>query len=72
MVGYAAVITARNTEAAQRKLRCVMLRTNTWLDSHVLDLPKHRTEFLLITAHNIFLQVDMSVGNEEIRLKIWV
>ena len=36
LVGYAdniaAVITARNTEEAQRKLRRVMLRTKTWLD----------------------------------------
>ncbi|GBP00751.1 hypothetical protein EVAR_69681_1 [Eumeta japonica] len=53
LVGYAddiaAVITARNTEDAQRRLRQVMLRTRSWLDSHGLQLAMHKTELLLFT-----------------------
>ena len=41
LVGYgddiAAVIPAKNTEEASRKLRRVMLRTKIWLNSHGLD-----------------------------------
>ena len=52
LVGYtydiAAIITTINTEEAQQKLRRVMLRIKTWLDSHGLDLAMHKTE--LITA----------------------
>lgn len=73
LVGYAddiaAVITARNTEEAQRKLRRLMLRTKTWLDSSGLDLAMHKTELLLITGRRIPLHVDMSIGNEVIRTK---
>ena len=59
----AAVIMLRNTEEVQRKLRRVMLRTKTWLDSHGLDLTMHKTDLLLITGR----LMDMSVGNEVIR-----
>ena len=73
LVGYAddiaAVITARNTEEVQRKLRRVMLRTKTWLDSHGLDLVMHETELLLITGHRIPLHVEMNFGNEVITTK---
>ena len=70
MVKYAddiaAVITARNTEEALRKLRCVMLTTKIWLDSHGLDLTMHKTELLLITGHHILLQMDMSIENKKL------
>ena len=73
MDGYAddsaAVTTARNTEQAQRKLRRVMLRTKTWLNSHGLDLAMHKTELLLITGRRFPLHVDMNIGNEVIRTK---
>ena len=73
LVGYtgdiAAVITARNTEEAQRKLRCVMLKTKTWLNSHGLELAMHKTELLLITGRRIPLHVEMSIGNDVIRTK---
>ena len=49
----AAVITARNTEEAQRKLRRVMLRAKTWLDFQGLDLAMHKMELLLITGSHI-------------------
>ena len=73
LVGYAddieAVITARNTEEVQRKLSRVILRTQTWLDSHGLDLAINKTELLLITGLHITFHVDMSIGNKIIRSK---
>ena len=67
LVGYrddiAAVITARNTEEAHRKLRRVMLRTKTWLYSHGLDLAMYKTELLLIIDRRIPLHLEMSIGN---------
>ena len=70
LIGYAddiaAVITARNTEEA---LRRVMLRTKTWLVFYGLDLVMHKTELLLITGRCIPLHVIMSIENEGIRTK---
>ena len=66
----AAVITSKNTEEAQRKLRRVMLTTKTWLDSHGLDLAMRETELLLellFAGHRILLHLDMSIRNEVIR-----
>ena len=64
LVGYtddiAVVITARHTEEAQRKLRCVMLETKTCLDSHGLDLAIHKTELLLTTGRHY----PLACGNE--------
>ena len=37
--------------------------------SHSLALQMHKTELLMITGRHIFLQVDMSIGNEIIRTK---
>ena len=60
LVGYAegitAVTAARNTEEAQRKLRRVVVRTKTWLNSHDLDLAVHKTELLLITVPHVALE----------------
>ena len=73
MIGYAddiaTVIMARNTDEGQRKLKCVILRTKTWLASHGLDLAMHKSELLLITGCYIPLHVEMSIGNEVIRTK---
>ena len=65
----AAVITARNTEQAQRKLRRVMLRTKMGLDSHCLDLAMQKTDLLLIAGYRITFHMKMSIGNEVIRTK---
>lgn len=65
LVGYAddiaAVITARDTEEAQRKLNQVMLRTQAWLDSHGLKLATEKTELLLLTKKHIPLEVEMRI-----------
>ena len=60
---------ARNTKGPQLKLRRVMLRMKTWLDSHGLDLAMQKIELLLITGCHILLQVNMSIGNVVIRTK---
>ena len=64
MVGHTGdivvVITFRNTVQAQRKLRHVMLKTKTWLDSHGPCIKRN---------HWITLQVDMSNENEVIMIK---
>lgn len=65
LIGYAddiaAVITARNIEDAQRRLRQVMIRTRTWLDSHGLELATHKTELLLLTKRPIPVGIEMSI-----------
>ncbi|KAL7724450.1 hypothetical protein ACLKA6_000186 [Drosophila palustris] len=57
LVGYAddiaAVITARITDYAQRKLTLVMNRVKNWLDSRGLKLATEKTELLLITRRQI-------------------
>lgn len=67
LVGYAddiaAVIKARSTDGAQRKLRQVMIRTKNWLDSHGLQLAMHKTELLLLTRRHIPIEIDMHVGD---------
>ncbi|KAH8342698.1 hypothetical protein KR059_003696, partial [Drosophila kikkawai] len=71
IVGYAddivAVITARNTEYAQRKLTQVMIRVKRWLNSHDLKLADEKTELLLATRRRIPLEIDMRVGENVIR-----
>lgn len=65
LVGYAddiaAVITARNTEEAKRKLNQVMLRTRFWLEAHGLSLATEKTELILLTKRHIQLEVEMKV-----------
>ena len=65
LVGYAddiaAVITARNTEEAQRKLTQVMLRTRSWLEDHGLSLATEKTELILLTKKHISLETEMRV-----------
>ncbi|KAL7723971.1 hypothetical protein ACLKA6_017962 [Drosophila palustris] len=71
LVGYAddiaAVITARNTDYAQRKLTQVMIRVNNWLDSRGLKLATEKTELLLITRRQIPTEVDMRLNESFIR-----
>ena len=71
LVGYAddiaAVITARNTEEAQRKLTQVMIRTQMWLNSHGLQLATQKTELLLLTRRHINVEMEMRVSNEVIK-----
>ncbi|KRK05561.1 uncharacterized protein Dyak_GE27431 [Drosophila yakuba] len=73
LVGYAddivAVITARNTEYAQRKLTQVMTRVKRWLNSHDLKLADEKTELLLVTRRRIPLEIDMRVGENVIRTR---
>lgn len=73
LVGYAddiaAVIQARNTEEAQRRLRQVMIRTKAWLHSHGLELATHKTELLLLTRRHIPTKIDMEVDDVIIRTK---
>lgn len=73
LVGYAddiaAVIKARNTDDAQRKLRQVMLRTQAWLDQHGLQLATHKTEVLLLTRRHIPLEIEMHIGDTQILTK---
>ena len=68
LFGYAddiaVVITARNTEEAQQKLRRVMLRTKTWLDSHGLDLAMHKTQLLLLRYLGIRLDPRLKFLNQ--------
>lgn len=53
LVGYAddiaAVTSARDIEEAEGKLRQVVIRTHTWLDSHELNLAAQKTERLRVT-----------------------
>ena len=49
-----------------------MQGTNAWLDYHGLDLAMHKTELLLITGRCIPLHVEMSIGNEVIRIKTYL
>lgn len=73
LVGYAddiaAVIQARNTEDAQRRLRQVMIRTKTWLESRGLQLAMHKTELVLLTRQHIPTEIDMQVNELIIRTK---
>lgn len=73
LVGYAddiaAVIQARNTEDAQRRLRQVMIRTKFWLSSHGLELAAHKTELLLLTRQRIPLEINMQFGEAVIPTK---
>lgn len=67
LVGYAddiaAVIKARNTEDAQRRLRQVMIRTKTWLNSHGLQLAMHKTEVILLTRRQIPVEIDIRLDD---------
>lgn len=71
LVGYAddiaAVISARDLDAARRKLTQVMIRTKTWLDSHGLSLAAEKTELILLTRKHMPVEVDMRVHSETIK-----
>lgn len=71
LVGYAddiaAVVTARNTIEAQRKLRQVMIRAKNWLESHGLQLATHKTELLLLTRRHIPTEIDVRLDDLVIR-----
>lgn len=73
LVGYAddiaAVISARDSEEAKRKLRQVMIRTMAWLDSHGLRLATQKTEVLLLTRRHIPVEIDIDIGDISIRTK---
>lgn len=66
LVGYAddivAVISARDTEDARRKLNQVMIRTRAWLEDHGLELAGEKTEVIMMTRGHIPLEVSMQVG----------
>ena len=65
----AAVIIARDTAEAQRKLHQVMLRTRSWLEDHNLTLAAEKTEIILLTKRHIPLEVEMQVFEESITSK---
>ncbi|KRG07865.1 uncharacterized protein Dmoj_GI25882, partial [Drosophila mojavensis] len=71
LIGYAddiaAVITARNTIEAQKRLTQVMIRTQTWLSSRGLELATHKTELLLFTGKQIPTEIEMRVSGNLIR-----
>lgn len=73
LVGYAddiaAVIQVRNTEDAQRRLRQVMIRTKSWLDSRGLELATHKTELLLLTRRRIPVEINMQIDEVVIPTK---
>lgn len=73
LVGYAddiaAVISARDSEEAKRKLRQVMIRTETWLDSHGLQLATQKTEVLLLTRRHIPVEINIDIGDITIQTK---
>jgi len=57
----AAVIVARDTTKAQRKLNAVMTQVQTWLRDHGLKLAAEKTELLLLTRSHIPLEVPLQV-----------
>lgn len=67
LVGYAddiaAVIKARDTEEAKRKLRQVVIRTRSWLDTRGLQLAMHKTEILILTRRHIPVEMEISLGD---------
>lgn len=71
LVGYAdyitAVIIARNTDLTRSKLTKVLLRTQTWLDSHSVSLATKKTELILLTRKHIPLGMNMQVHSETIQ-----
>lgn len=73
LIGYAddivAVIIARNTEEAQRRLNQVMIRVKSWLDTHGLSLATEKTEIVLLTRRQIPTIVEMEVGPQTITTK---
>jgi hypothetical protein len=73
LVGYAddvaAVITARNPELAQLRLTQVMIRVNTWMRSHGLELAIAKTEIVMLTRRRIPKVIPMTVGNVEVQTK---
>ncbi len=71
LVGYAddiaAIITARDTEDARRKLNQVMIRAQMWLDAKGLKLATEKTELVLLTKKHIPTIVDMRTITETLR-----
>ncbi|XP_053968294.1 uncharacterized protein LOC128869714 [Anastrepha ludens] len=65
LVGYAddvaAVITARDLDAARRKFTQTMTKIKTWLDSQDLSLAPEKTELILFTRARIPVEVTMPV-----------
>lgn len=67
LVGYAddiaAVISARDMDDARRKLNQVMIRTQTWLEDHGLELARNKTEVILMTKAHMPLEISMQFGD---------
>lgn len=65
LVGYAddiaAVITARDTEAAQRKLNQVMIRAQAWMFEHGLSLAAEKTELIVLTRKHIPIEIPIHI-----------
>lgn len=57
----AAVISARDIEKAERKLRQVMNRTQTWLAFDGINLASQKTELLLLTKRHRPTEISLNV-----------
>lgn len=73
LVGYAddiaAVITARDTEDAKRRLNQVMRRVHKWMEDHGLSLAMEKTEIVLLTRRQIPTMIELQVGQEVLNTK---
>lgn len=73
LVGYAddvaALVRARNTDDAQRKLNQVMRRILTWMEEHDLSLATEKTEIVIITPSRMPTDIDLLVGSQVIRVQ---
>lgn len=65
----AAVITARDTDDAQRRLHQVMRRVYSWMEDHGLMLATEKTEIVLLTRRRIPTILEIQVGSETIITK---
>ena len=67
LVGYVddivAVIKSRNTEEVKHRLRQVMMRTKSLLETHGLQMAMHKTELLLLTRRHIPVEIDINIGD---------
>ncbi|XP_043469603.1 uncharacterized protein LOC122503210 [Leptopilina heterotoma] len=68
LVGYAddiaALITAKSTESAQRKLNQLMKRLLPWMQEHGFSLAMQKTEIVVLTGKRIRLKIPFEVGME--------
>lgn len=73
LIGFAddvaAVIVAKDTESAQRKLGHVMREVTEWMEQYGLSIATEKTEIVMITKKHIPTLVPMRIGMESIETK---